>query len=264
MFFIDPKDKRAEAVTAAIRAGNVRELTGLLAEHPELTTAHIGDASEGRTLLHILADWPGHLPNNEATAKALLDAGANINAEFVGELHSETALHWAASNDDVGLLDVLLDAGADIEAGGGVIADTPLADARAFRQFKTAARLVERGARVTLQDAATLGLLDRVRAFYYQDDDDAQGGRSSTSSGGDDHRVHQHPPSLLLSAEETDCALWNACHGGQLATAQFLFKQGGDVNKMPPWEPLTALGAARRSEADDVVEWLVAAGARED
>lgn len=35
--------------------------------------------------------------------------------------HSETPLHWAASNDDVGVLDALLDGGADIEARGAVL-----------------------------------------------------------------------------------------------------------------------------------------------
>ena len=46
--------------------------------------------------------------------------------------------------------------------GGG----TPLADARAFRQWDAAFRLVERGAAVTLFDAATLGLLDPLAALY--------------------------------------------------------------------------------------------------
>jgi len=41
-----------------------------------------------------------------------------------------------ASSDDIEVLDALLDAGADIEASGAVIAGgTPLADATAFAQW---------------------------------------------------------------------------------------------------------------------------------
>ncbi|MCF2940031.1 ankyrin repeat domain-containing protein [Paenibacillus alkaliterrae] len=40
-----------------------------------------------------------------------------MNARFNGP-HTETPLHWAASSDDLEMLDVLLDAGADIEKHG--------------------------------------------------------------------------------------------------------------------------------------------------
>jgi ankyrin repeat protein len=76
-------------------------------------------------------------------------------------------LHWAASSDDVEVLDALLDAGADIDAPGAVIGGgTPLDDARAFGQWRAAHRLVERGARTTLQDVATLGLMDRLEQCF--------------------------------------------------------------------------------------------------
>jgi hypothetical protein len=64
-----------------------------------------------------------------------------------GGAHGETALHWAASSDDVEVRDALLDAGADLEAPGSVIdGGTPLADAVAFGQWNAARRLLERGA----------------------------------------------------------------------------------------------------------------------
>jgi hypothetical protein len=90
-------------------------------------------------------------------------SGADVDTRFTGP-HTETPLHWAASSDDVEAIDALLDAGADLEAGGAVIAGgTPIADAVAFGQWAAARRLLERGARTTLWQAAALGLADRVR-----------------------------------------------------------------------------------------------------
>ena len=110
-----------------------------------------------------MTDWPGHVPEAAAKIAALVAAGADVNARFTGP-HTETPLHWAASSDDVDALDALLDAGADIEADGAVIGGgTPIADAVAFGQWKAARRLLERGARTNLWQAAALGLLDRVR-----------------------------------------------------------------------------------------------------
>lgn len=87
-----------------------------------------------------------------------MGAGADVNAPVTGP-HAETPLHWAASSDDVEVLDGLLDAGADIDAPGAVVAGgSPLRDATAFGQWSAARRLVERGAQTTSFDAATLGL----------------------------------------------------------------------------------------------------------
>jgi uncharacterized protein len=145
---IDPADPPAAAVVEAIRTGDLEELRRLLDGHPGLATARIGDDGPGgetRTLLHVATDWPGHFPNGAATVALLVGAGAEVDARFGGGSHDEIPLHWAASSDDVEVLDALLDAGADIEAAGGVIAGgTPLTDARAFGQWRAAHRLVER------------------------------------------------------------------------------------------------------------------------
>jgi uncharacterized protein len=79
---LDPQDPLAVAVTEAIRTGNLEGLGRLLATHPGLATARLGDDRSG------------------------------------GGSHDETPLHWAASSDDVEVLDALLDLRADIEAPG--------------------------------------------------------------------------------------------------------------------------------------------------
>ena len=161
---LTPDDPLAVAACEAVQAGDVAGLVELLDRHPGLAAASIGEHPDGpaRTLLHVLTDWPGHLPNGAGTVRLLVAAGADVDARFRGP-HTETPLHWAASSDDVAVLDALLDAGADIEAPGAVIAGgTPLADATAFGQWNAARRLVERGAEANLFESATLGLVERV------------------------------------------------------------------------------------------------------
>jgi uncharacterized protein len=158
-------DPVAVAVVTAIRTGDVAVLRDLLAQHPGLARARIGNddaAGVSRSLLHVVADWPGHFPRGAETVAVLLAAEADVNARFRGP-HQETPLHWAASSNDVAVLDALLDSGADIEARGAVIAGgTALSDATAFAQWDAARRLVERGADANLFEAAAVGLLDRV------------------------------------------------------------------------------------------------------
>jgi len=227
-------DPLAVEATAAIESGNVDALAALLRDHPALATARIGTDKCSRPLLHVLTDWPGHRPNAASTVAVLVDGGADVNARFDGR-HTETALHWAASSDDLDALEALLDRGADIEADGAVIGGgTPLLDATAFGQWQAARRLVERGAETRLWPAATLGLLDRVEA-----------------------ELAARPP----TGEEVTEAFWGACHGGQRITAERLLAEGADINWVG-WDDLTPLDAAARSEADDVVTWLRSLGAR--
>jgi len=234
---IDADDPRAVAGTEAVQQGDMARLRQLLADHPELATAAIGTAGPDgmtRTLLHAATDWPGHCPNVADTIHVLVEAGADVNARFTGR-HSETPLHWAASSDDVEALDALLDAGADIEADGAVIAGgTPLDDAVAFAQWQAARRLVERGAHTNLFNAAALGLLDRVQAHLATDP----------------------------SPEEVTASFWAACHGGQQRTAEHLLQRGAELNWVAPWDGLTPLDAARRSDAHGLAAWLAGRGAQ--
>lgn len=229
------------AVVGAIHAGDLDALRERLRDVPGLARARIGAPDDdrpgamSRTLLHVATDWPGHFPNVAATIALLVEAGADPNARFTGP-HAETPLHWAASSDDVAALDALLDAGADLEAAGAVIGGgTPISDAVAFAQWNAARRLLERGARTSLWEAAALGLLDRV-----------------------EDRLAADPTPI---AEEVTQAFWCACHGGQRATAERLLAGGADASWVG-YDGLTPLGAARRSGADGLVAWLRDLGAR--
>ncbi|QEU93297.1 ankyrin repeat domain-containing protein [Streptomyces kanamyceticus] len=236
MTVLDVRNPVAVSVTEAIRGGDVPALRELLAAHPPLASAAIrqdGAAAGTRSLLHIATDWPGHFPHGPETIAVLVAAGADPGARFIGA-HTETPLHWAASNDDVPALDALVAAGADIEADGAVIAGgTPLADACAFGQWRAARRLLAHGARTTLHEAAALGLLDRVTSLV-------EGG---TPDGSD-----------LTSA------FWGACHGGQLATARYLLDRGADRDWIG-YDDKTPLDIAVAAGADEVATWLRGLGA---
>jgi ankyrin repeat protein len=91
-----------------VKRGDVDCLRRLLAGDPTLATSVIN----GRTPLHLFADAPGHRPNAAGVVAALVEAGADLDAHAVDMWHHETALHWAASNDDVELIDALVDADA--------------------------------------------------------------------------------------------------------------------------------------------------------
>ncbi|MBV8577430.1 MAG: ankyrin repeat domain-containing protein [Acetobacteraceae bacterium] len=226
----------AIALTSALKQGEVDRLGRLLGAEPELATCVVRDQKAGRTPLHLFADWPGHIPNAEAIVQMLVAHGADLDAPVVGARHQETPLHWAASNDDVELIDALLDAGADIEHGGSSIDDgPPLSCAVGYGQWAGARRLVERGAKTQLWHEAALGMMEQVA-----------------------HRLDTAPS---LGSNELSGSLWNACHGGQLAMAKFLHARGADLNWPAPWSHQTPLDIAEKAGQREIVAWLIANGA---
>jgi len=133
--------------------------------------------------------------------------------------HAETALHWAASSDDVDVTEVLIDGGADLEAPGGSIAGTPLGNAVGYGCWHVARLLVARGARVDgLWQAAALGMLAHVEEFL----------------------AGSPPP----TSEEINEAFWQARHDGQRRTAERLLAAGADINAVPGYAEHTPLEIA--------------------
>ena len=237
MVSIPSDDPRAVAAFEAIHGGDIEGLERLLVEYPDLAIARVVDRSCGdeRTLLHVVTDWPGHFPRGRLTVATLVGAGADVDARFGGS-HAETPLHWAASSDDVEVLDALVEAGADIEAPGSVIdGGSPLSDAVAFGQLRAASRLIELGAEANLWHAAGVGLVERLESLLTAD------------------------PSP--SRDDITNAFWCACQGGQREAAQRLLESGADINWIGH-DHLTPLDAAIRGDAAELAEWLRSQGAR--
>ena len=236
-----PTDPLAIRLTAAVHSGELGELRRLLDQRPELARARIAGRHPGswRTPLHLVADWPGYFPNGPAVVVLLIEAGADPSAPCE-DGPSETPLHWAASSDDVEVAAALIDAGADVEARGGSIAGGgPLANAVGYGCWHVARLLVERGARVdALWQAAALGMVERVAELLAAD---------------------PPPP-----REAIDEAFYQACHGGQLRTADLLLARGADIDATPDYArgqtPLDIAGSAdtRRGQ---LVSWLRERGA---
>jgi uncharacterized protein len=235
-------DSLASTLHAAIRTGDLASLKQLIDEHPALVSAIVGEAGKSWTPLHLATDWPGHFPNGAAVVAALIDAGADPNVRCEGARYAETPLHWVASTDDIEVFEVLIAAGADIEAPGGSIGGgTPLDNAVGYGQWQVARRLLECGARTRLWHLAALGLMSRVEACFAAD----------------------QPPTSHQITE----AFYQACEGDQLPTAKYILDRGADIDWIPPWGEGTSLDRARkrsglRPPAEGLVEWLIGRGAR--
>jgi uncharacterized protein len=233
-------DPVAQALVAAIHAGELGSLTELLHEHPGVAAVRIVDDKGGSgTLLHAAADWPGFFPHGPEVVAMLIESGADPNAPVEGSWHAETPLHWAASSDDVEVARALIDGGADIEATGASIAGgSPLDDAVGYACWQVARLLVERGARVDrLWQAAALGMRARVEEL-----------------------LAASPP----SKQQLTDAFWQACHGGQRRMAEYLLGLGADLNGTASWAEATALDAADGLDTgrEALVGWLRSQGAR--
>lgn len=223
-------DDHTTAVVA-IRSGDVRLLQQLLCAHPDLAASRLGGIAEGRTPLHVVADWPGYFPNGPHIAQLLIDAGADVDARGPDGT-GETPLHWTASSDDAAVARVLINAGADIEASEGSIG-TPLDNAIGYGCWNVARLLVDRGARVgKLWHAAALGLDERLEALL-----------------GD--------PDLSIQ-EAINQAFWHACAGGQRRAAQVLLDRGADLGFTPEYGSGTVLDVAgsHGTQQTNLIEWL--------
>ena len=86
-----------------------------------------------------------------ATAKLLVEAGADVNAQ--DELYGHTPLHFAARSGHNATVELLIEAGADVNAQDELYGHTPLHFAARSGHNATIKLLIEAGADVNAQDA---------------------------------------------------------------------------------------------------------------
>ena len=222
-----------KTIVEVIRAGDVQSLARMLEVQPDLASTRIVDrGGVGRTPLHIATDWPGHFPNGVPVVRALIAAGAQVNAPVTGcSAHSEAPLHWAASSDDLEVAAALIAAGANVEAGGGSIGGgTPLDNAVGYGCWQVARLLVERGARVEkLWHASALGLMSEVERLI-----------------------------VSCTPEQINDAFWQACHGAQPRAAAYLLAHGADMTWVPNYARQSPLEIASSLDTrrETLVTWL--------
>jgi ankyrin repeat protein len=223
---IPAKTELARELTRLAKKGPPELLATRLAEDPWIAQARIDDGTCIRSMLHLATDWPGKRQHAATIIRLLVEAGCDPNVRAEGP-HGETALHWAASADDVPAVRALIECGADLEIDGAVIGGlTAMADAVAFGQWDAAEYLLELGATVTFWQAAGLGLVDVVAREAADHD----------------------------SAEITH-AFWVAASSGRRDTAELLLEHGAEPDVVGI-DDLTPAQAARRSGHDDLAAWI--------
>src|SRR6266542_2335658 len=147
-------DAKFHPAIAAIMSGDREGLRSLLREDPTLAT--VRSSTSHPTLLQCLALDAVAVPNQVEMAKALIDAGADINGPLVA----------AASIGNVPVAAALLDAGALINGTGW----SPLEEALYWGNKGVINLLLERGASLhNLRIASGLGRVDLIASFFNND-----------------------------------------------------------------------------------------------
>ena len=241
---------RFEEAVEAVISGNVGAVRSMLRDDPELARAR-STRRHHATLLHYLGangveDGRQKTPPNAVdVAKALLDAGADVDA--LADMYDArcttmsmlvSSSHPAEAGLQTALAETLLDYGAAFN-GSGSNWQSALSTALTFGYLATAEALARRGAPVdTLPAAAGLGRLEDAAR-------------------------------LLPGADQQDrhLALALAAQHGHVAIVRLLLDAGEDPNRYNPaghHSHSTPLHQAAGSNHLEVVQLLVTRGARVD
>jgi hypothetical protein len=255
---------RFDETVAALDYGDLKKLRSLLKSDPGLVSARTNFGPPygyftGATLLHHLAGNPdrgrfeGKLPplpkNTPELARALLDAGADVNAETLPpsggtNLMGLIITSQLASNAGITgpLMDVLLKYGAKLDLKSPDALYTPLID----HAPRAAEKMIELGAKPDVCVAAGLGRMDLLRDCF------------------DDHGALKHRPrrggKSLSERDAIGLAMLFAYVNTQPAAVDFLLEKNGNWN-MIGVNNGTALHRATSGGDLPMVQRLVAKGA---
>jgi ankyrin repeat protein len=236
-----------EVAADAIVAGDEQALATLLRKDASL--AHARSLREHRsTLLHYCSangveDYRQQTPANiVAIARLLLDAGAEVNAESDAYGGRSTTLMLTATSGhpehagvQIALLELLLARGAALDVGESSDVGVCLRNGRG-----TAAEfLAKHGARLDLEGAAGVGLLDRVKEFFAK-----AGGLTAGAS----------------AQQLADGFGW-ACEFGRVAVVVFLLGRGVRADTTLRADGATPLHWAALGGHPEIVKALLERGA---
>lgn len=229
----------------AIVENDLEALHKQLHENPQVATHRA--ATGHPTLLQLVACEEAHLGDPEQAARMLMAAGAEPNGPLVA----------AAGCDSPITLEVLLDLGTDVDAGGTW---TPLDESLYWDKPDIATRLLGRGANTRrLRRAAALGDAEAVESFF-------DGSTLLAEAGpiGSPFENTYTADEAIDAAHIVDHAFVMAVNSGQRGTAALLFESGGArINAVPPgfhWSGTALHAAVWRGDAR-LVTWLLDNGA---
>ncbi len=236
----DPRRSAFERAADAIVQGDLATLEQLLAEHPSLARER-SSRNHRSTLLHYVSangveSYRQRTPPNIlAITRALLDAGAEVDAEadVYGRGATTLALavtssHPRAAGLRIPLADLLLEHGARVDPD---IVKYSLANGCP----EAATHMAARGAPVDFESAAGIGRLDLLAA--------------------------QFEPGRRVSPEDSASALIMAAWYDQRGAVVLLLDHGVDVASRRPHEGQTALHVASYCGYPALVELLLQRGA---